>query len=135
MSTPPMVVSLPLREVPKSLIVDLRIYEVGRKIHRNVLMARDAVVPPANLTMEQTLTIPHRTSATVPSHTVIGTPGNTLTVMTASAPLRVRVTSNTGVHDLGLMTLLVFTSEILSLVLENESDDATKDADVEIIHA
>lgn len=133
MSTPPMVVNLPLREIPQTLILDLRMYEVGRKLHRNVLMARNAIVPAANLTVEQTLRIPASNTSTVASHTFTGTQGNTLTVMTSSAPLRVRVTRSTGVYDLGLMTLMVLSSEILSMQLTNESLDVV--ADVEIIHA
>lgn len=134
MSTPPTTIDLPLRETSKTLLLDLRVTEVGRKLHRNVLVARNAIVPPANFTTEQTLRILRPATANPgTSHVLQGTPGNTVTVMCSTAPVQVKVTRDTGIHDLGLQTLLVLSSPILQLELVN--NDVLADVDVEIIHA
>lgn len=134
MSTPPTTIDLPLRETSKTLLVDIKVSEVGRRLHRNVLAARNAIVPPANFTTEQTLRILRPATASPgTSHVLQGAPGNTVTVVCATAPLQIKVTRDTGVLDLGLQTLFVMSSPLLSLELLNH--DVLQDVDVEIIHA
>jgi len=132
MNLPPTVVEMPLRDSARVLYFDLKAYESGRKFHRNVLAARNAVAPAANFITEQTLVVPSSSTPTEATHTFQGTPGNVVTVMAASAPLRVRVTRDTGVCDLGLQTLMILTSPCLSITLVNES---AQPVDVELIHA
>lgn len=130
MSQPPVVALPPMADAVRAILVDLRCYEIGRRTHRNVLMARNTVNP-ANFVAEQSLTLKGSAAVSGKSHTIQGTDGNTVTLMTATAPLRVRVTRDTGVLDLGPQTMLVLTSEILSLQIENEAE---AEVDVQLIH-
>lgn len=127
----PQVLETPMRDTPRGLLVDVRCYELGRKLHRNVLMARNGVTP-ANFIVEQTLNLKGSTSSSGQSHTLQGSEGNTLTLVTCAAPVRMRVVRDAGVLDLGPQTLLALTSPILSLELQNEGAESV---DVEIVHA
>jgi hypothetical protein len=129
-AAPATMVNLPLLDPPKTLFADIQVYESGRKQHRSVLSARNAVVPPANFITEQTLTLTAASPA-VP-YTFQGTPGNTCTVIAASAPIRMVVTRTTGVLDMGLQTIMILTSNVLAVALY---PDAVNDTDVEIVHA
>lgn len=131
MALPPDVVELPLREIPRTLMFDLKGYEVGRRLHRNVLMARTAIRPSTNFISEQTLTL-DAVGGTATSHNLEGKPGNRVTVMCASAAVRMVLTTSAGVLDLGLLPFFIITSEILALAITNESADPI---DVELIHA
>lgn len=132
MTLPPNVVEIPLREVAKAIFFDLRVYEAGLKFNRNVLMARNAIQPPANFINEQSLVLP-KTVSSPSTWTLTGATDNTVTIMVSSSPVHVYVLRDTGLLDLGSHTMLILTSPLLNMTLVNESTSV--DSEIEIIHA
>lgn len=107
----------------QALIIDLAAYLGSVKQMRNVALARTVNVGSGNIVIDQSFVLqPLANGNAAPqSYTFVAPPGNIATLVTASLPIHLYLSTSTNQNiDLGPVTMLVLTSPITGLKFVND---------------
>lgn len=111
----------------QALIVDLAVYLGSVKQMRNVALARTVNVGSGNIVTDQSFVLgPQANGAAPQSYQFTAPPGNIATVITASLPVHLIMSTSTNPNiDFGPVTMLVLTSPITGLKFINDQQQGS----------
>jgi hypothetical protein len=126
------VCAAPWATVDRTLYVDVKAYLASVKYNRNVLSTRVGVKSKNNVALDQTFLLPKagRQQANT-AYEYRAVPNNQMVIVSSNRPVRIILTRESGVLDLGLQTILILSSPIISLNIMNTENIG--DAEVNLI--
>jgi hypothetical protein len=126
------VCAAPWATVDRTLYVDVKAYLASVKYNRNVLSTRVGVKSKNNVALDQTFLLPKagRQQANN-AYEYRAVPNNQMVIVSSNRPVRIILTRESGVLDLGLQTILILSSPIISLNIMNTENIG--DAEVNLI--
>lgn len=126
------VCAAPWATVDRTLYVDVKAYLASVKYNRNVLSTRVAAKSKNNVAQDQTFLLPQSGDGQAPTEYLYkGIANNQMTVVSSNRPIHVVITRESGELDLGMQTILILSSPILSLRFTNTENKG--DAEVNLI--
>lgn len=117
----------------KTLVVDLSCFIAGARSTRNVLKTRNTAQNSGGGFTQEAFELPVAATGQAPSQKVIVAPNNVATVVSSDLPVHIILTTNNGTLDLGLNTLFVITSSVVSLNFINDAGIGTANVNCLII--
>ena len=126
------VCAAPWATVDRTLYVDVKAYLASVKYNRNVLSTRVGAKSKNNVALDQTFLLPaagHQQANNAYEYRAV--PNNQMVIVSSNRPVRIILTRESGVLDLGLQTILILSSPIISLVVTNTENIG--DAEVNLI--
>jgi hypothetical protein len=126
------VCAAPWATVDRTLYVDVKAYLASVRYNRNVLSTRVGVKSKNNVALDQTFLLPKagRQQANN-AYEYRAVPNNQMVIVSSNRPVRIILTRESGVLDLGLQTILILSSPIISLNITNTENIG--DAEVNLI--
>ena len=122
----------PWATAERTMYLDLKAYIAGVRYNRNVLSSRHAARSRTNVLTDQILALPAvPAGAQVSRHEFTAPANNTMTVISANRPVRLVLQRESGSLDMGLQSLFVISSSVVSILLENSSNDG--DAEINLL--
>lgn len=121
----------PWAYVDKTLIVDLNVYLASVRQTRNILSTRNAVKSQSNIHEESSFILPKVADGVAPTeyeHTFKS--GNLTVIFESNRPVRLIAKNTNGTIDLGLTTLFVLTSSLISLKMVNEKNEGNAEVNL-----
>jgi hypothetical protein len=114
------VVAAPWASTDKVLYVDVNAYLSGVRFKRNVLSTRNGAQSKNNVVLDQSFLLP-RVAEGVPleQYTYTAVPDNQMTIVSANRAIELVLTTPNGVLNLGMNTIFIITSTIVSLRFKN----------------
>lgn len=126
------VCSAPWATVDRTLYVDVKAYLASVKYNRNVLSTRNAAKSKNNVALDQTFLLPRAAQGQANAeYEYRAVPENQMTVISANRPVRIILTRESGELDLGLQTIFIISSPIVSVRFSNTQNAG--DAEVNLI--
>lgn len=126
------VCSAPWTTVDRALYVDLKANLASVKYNRNVLSTRVGVRSKTNVALDQTFILPRASNHEANnSYEYRAVANNLMTIISANRPVRVVLVRESGELDLGLQSLFVITSPIISVRFTNTEN--LGDAEINLI--
>ena len=126
------VCAAPWATVDRTLYVDVKAYLASVKYNRNVLSTRVGAKSKNNVALDQTFLLPaagHQQANNAYEYRAV--PNNQMVIVSSNRPVRIILTRESGVLDLGLQTILILSSPIISLNIMNTENIG--DAEVNLI--
>jgi hypothetical protein len=126
------VCAAPWATVDRTLYVDVKAYLASVKYNRNVLSTRVGVKSKNNVALDQTFLLPkagHQQANNAYEYRAV--PNNQMVIVSSNRPVHIILTRESGVLDLGLQTILILSSPIISLNITNTENIG--DAEVNLI--
>ena len=126
------VCAAPWATVDRTLYVDVKAYLASVKYNRNVLSTRVGAKSKNNVALDQTFLLPaagHQQANNAYEYRAV--PNNQMVIVSSNRPVRIILTRESGVLDLGLQTILILSSPIISLNITNTENIG--DAEVNLI--
>lgn len=119
----------------QALIIDLAAYLGSVKQMRNVALARTVNVGSGNIVIDQSFVLgPQANGAAPQSYTFTAPPGNIATLVTASLPVHLILSTSTNPNiDLGPVTMFVLTSPITGLKFINDQKQGSTEIKLVIV--
>lgn len=126
------VCAAPWATVDRTLYVDVKAYLASVRYNRNVLSTRVGVKSKNNVALDQTFLLPKagRQQANN-AYEYRAVPNNQMVIVSSNRPVRIILTRESGVLDLGLQTILILSSPIISLNITNTENIG--DAEINLI--
>lgn len=126
------VCAAPWATVDRTLYVDVKAYLASVRYNRNVLSTRNAVKSKNNVALDQTFVLPRADNGQAnASYEYKATPQNQMTVISANRPVHLVIKRETGELDLGLQTIFIISSPVISVRFTNTENAG--DAEVNLI--
>jgi hypothetical protein len=126
------VCAAPWATVDRTLYVDVKAYLASVKYNRNVLSTRISAKSKNNVALDQTFLLPRASTNQANSeYEYKSVPNNQMTVISANRPVHIVLTRESGVLDLGLQTVFIISSPIISVKFSNTENAG--DAEVNLI--
>ena len=126
------VVASPWSTVDKVMYVDVKCYLSSVRASRNVLSTRNSARSINNVATDQTFVLPV-TSTELPAsqREFVADPGNVMTVISSNRPVHAILVRESGMLDLGQITMFVISSSIVSIKFIN--DQKLGDTEVNLV--
>ena len=113
-------------------VFELKADMVNSRYSRNILYSRAAAKAVSNIATQSSVSLDPPAQGTTPiSWTFTGNPSNSATAVSSSQPIDVLVTTSTGAVLMESTTLMLLTSNIISLVITNNGSNR---ADIVVVH-
>lgn len=126
------VCAAPWATVDRTLYVDVKAYLASVKYNRNVLSTRVGVKSKNNVALDQTFLLPkagYQQANNAYEYRAV--PNNQMVIVSSNRPVRVILTRESGELDLGLQTILILSSPMISLRITNTENIG--DAEINLI--
>lgn len=126
------VCAAPWTTVDRTLYVDVKAYLASVRYNRNVLSTRVGAKSKNNVAQDQTFLLPKAGAGQAPADYLYkGIANNQMTIVSSNRPIHVVLTRESGELDLGMQTILILSSPIISLRFANTENAG--DAEVNLI--
>lgn len=114
------VCAAPWVTIDKTLFVDVKASLASVRLNRNVLTTRVAAKSKNNVVLDQTFLLPKTNAGqAVTEHEYKAVADNQMIIVSANRPVHIVLTTANGVLDLGLNTIFILSSPIVSIKFAN----------------
>lgn len=122
----------PWATVDRTLYVDVKAYLAGVKYNRNVLSTRIAAKSKNNIALDQTFLLPKvDVNQAQTQYEYKASAKNQMTVVSSNRPVHMTLVKEGGTLDLGMQTIFIITSPIVSVTFTNKENIG--DAEINLI--